>query len=163
MIDLFAERGLPWDRRPSFADQIDAAGDCWEWTGTKAVQGYGVTTVGRTQWKAHRLIYEALGGPIPEGMTIDHLCRNKICVNPDHLDVVSAVENVMRGYSPQAKHARKVYCQRGHRLPTSRHCQTCANERHRQYRAEGKDKTVRKRDCDCINGRCRSCREEAPN
>ena len=141
-VDLFAERGLPWDQHPPLADLIDAEGDCWEWTGGRNREGYGYTTVGRRQWKAHRVVWEALIGPIPEGMTIDHLCRNKACVNPDHLETVSSVDNVLRGYSPQAKHARKTRCSKGHafvQYGSQRVCRTCANERHRRYRAEGKD------------------------
>lgn len=59
--------------------------DCWEWTG-KAASGYG----------AHRRVYEWLRGPVPEGLELDHLCRNKLCVRPDHLEPVTRAENMRR-------------------------------------------------------------------
>lgn len=83
-------------------------GDCWLWTGTIRPDGYGQVTVGRKQQRAHRLVYELLVGPIPEGLTLDHLCRNPPCVNPDHLEPVTLKINIERSpivTSPnQAKH-----------------------------------------------------------
>lgn len=76
---------------------IDASGDCWIWTGTIRDSGYGqVRANGRLQ-PAHRVVYEWLVSPIPEGLTIDHLCRNRPCVNPDHLEPVTLSLNVQRG------------------------------------------------------------------
>jgi len=69
--------------------------DCWIWTGA-ANKGYGVIGVGRKQWQTHRLSYELLRAPIPEGLTIDHLCRRPLCCNPWHMDPVPLRVNVRR-------------------------------------------------------------------
>ncbi len=70
---------------------------CWVWQRAKNENGYGTTKVGRRTVKAHRLYYELHIGPIPEGMSLDHLCRNVACVRPSHLEPVSHAENVRRG------------------------------------------------------------------
>ena len=90
---------------------------CWEWLGPKDWDGYGLfrrnTT---TSARAHRLSYEFLIGPIPDGLVIDHLCRNRACMNPAHMEPVTNGTNVLRGYSGSAKNARKTHCKRGHPL-----------------------------------------------
>lgn len=87
---------------------------CWEWEGRVAAVGYGrVKADGEWQY-AHRVSYEVFIGPIPEGLVIDHLCRNTTCVNPLHLEPVEQGENVLRGNSPNAINARKTHCVRGH-------------------------------------------------
>lgn len=95
-----------------FWAKVNASGVCWEWTGWIDADGYGGTGKGR----AHRAAWEMLVGPIPDGMVLDHLCRNSPCVNPDHLEVVTVRENTMRGRAPSAQNARKAYCKRGHEL-----------------------------------------------
>ena len=88
-----------WDR---YWAKVDASGDCWEWTATKR-GGYGRIRgqhdgAERGRYlQAHRVGWELLVGPIPEGMTIDHLCRNRGCQNIDHLEVVTLAENIRRG------------------------------------------------------------------
>lgn len=85
-----------------FWEKVDASGDCWEWTAAYCGSGnpYGNFRVGsmregtRRHVKAHRWAWEHLVGPIPEGMFIDHLCYNTLCVNPDHLRVVTHRENM---------------------------------------------------------------------
>ena len=70
---------------------------CWIWTGAKDHGGYGVHWVGGgVSRRAHRLAYEWGIGPVPEGMTLDHLCRTRACVNPAHLDPCTAGENAAR-------------------------------------------------------------------
>lgn len=80
----------------------EAPTGCWEWDGTLSVEGYGVFRENYRQIKAHRWTYEQFVGPIPDGLTIDHLCRNRRCVNPAHLEPVTAGENARRSY-PRVK------------------------------------------------------------
>ena len=80
-----------------FWPKVDKSGDCWEWLAAKTEKGYGVfTKTPRTYIRAHRMAWELERGPIPEGMTIDHLCYNEGCVNVDHMEVVSLQENLAR-------------------------------------------------------------------
>ncbi len=82
---------------------------CWLWQKGKTTAGYGTVRLeGKTRY-VHRLSYEAIIGPIPIGYDIDHLCRNTICYNPEHLEAVTHMENMSRG-----KHARKTHCPKGH-------------------------------------------------
>lgn len=89
-----------------FWSYVDASGDCWEWTGLLSQDGYGRITIKGRNRTAHRVAWEWLVGPIEEE-TLDHLCRNRPCVNPDHLEPVSAAENTMRGYGLAAKRMRE--------------------------------------------------------
>lgn len=87
---------------------------CWQWIRGKLKSGYGCARYNKKNWRAHRLYYELLVGPIPDGLTIDHLCRNRSCVNPGHMEVVTQGVNTLRGFSPSAIHARKTHCPKGH-------------------------------------------------
>lgn len=80
---------------------IDAATGCWVWNRTIAENGYGRIYISGKSVVAHRYVFERERGPIPEGMVLDHLCRNRRCVNPDHLESVEQVLNVRRGKSPK--------------------------------------------------------------
>ena len=85
---------------------------CWIGQLSKFPAGYG----NRQGTPAHRLYYEELVGPIPEGLVTDHLCRNRDCVNPGHLEPVTNRENILRGEGITAQNARKTHCKRGHPL-----------------------------------------------
>ena len=96
-----------------FWDRVAPDGDCLLWP-TSSSTGYGsLSRAGRTLL-AHRVAYEQMVGPIPEGLTLDHLCRNRACVNPDHLEPVTMRVNVLRGVGFAGKNARKTHCLRGH-------------------------------------------------
>ena len=106
---------------------------CWHWTGGTAGAGYGTFWNGHKQEYVHRFSYELVKGPIPEGLTIDHLCKNTRCLNPDHLEAVTLRENVLRGDTFAARHAARTHCPQGHeytaentyRSTGSRVCRTC--------------------------------------
>lgn len=123
-----------------FWDKIDQRPDgCWHWTGSINGAGYG--RFGRGQYGsriAHRLTYLALVGPIPDGLTLDHLCRVRHCVNPDHLDPVTHAENMRRGHWAEATH-----CANGHPWDKpnmyrdregKRRCRACKRQRMRELR-----------------------------
>lgn len=123
----------------------DGPGGCWLWTASQNGRGYGQIRVSGRLLYAHRVAYELEVGPIPEGLTIDHLCRNPSCVRPDHLEIVTMKVNALRGTSPPAQNAEKERCQRGHPLTESnlvrltgkreghRRCKQCHSERQRRY------------------------------
>jgi len=95
-------------------------GDCWTWTGRTDRDGYG--RYGHRGQMAHRIVWELLVGPIPTGLHVDHRCRNKLCVNPDHLEPVTPATNIRRtppGMKGRGKGNRNQYtgathCKRGH-------------------------------------------------
>lgn len=86
---------------------------CWLWCGY-CHHGYGIISFNGKPRKAHRVAYCEWIGPIPADLTLDHLCRTRNCVNPFHLEPVTQRENVLRGDSPVAKHAKKTHCSKGH-------------------------------------------------
>ena len=107
---------------------------CWEWVGSHTGAGYGKIWRGGKLKMAHRVTYEEAKGPIPVGLTLDHLCRNRGCVNPDHLEPVTHRVNLLRGRSPSAICAKKTHCHKGHLFDTAntyltldgkRSCRSC--------------------------------------
>jgi ribosome-binding protein aMBF1 (putative translation factor) len=82
-----------------FEAKVKATDGCWEWQGSKGPGGYGVITADGKQLQTHRVAYELHVGPIPEGLVIDHLCSNRVCVRPDHLEPVTPSENARRQHS----------------------------------------------------------------
>lgn len=120
--------------------------ECWNWTGYTVGAGYGVMRVHGKQYLVHRLSYVLHGGTIPSGDTVDHLCFNKVCVNPAHLDTCSLRENQRRAWAIQYwthYNTKKTHCKRGHEFTPEntrelkggrRCCRTCVNERQRARR-----------------------------
>ena len=90
--------------------------DCWQWTACERAKGrgYGAFRAFGKQRLAHRFAYEVFVGKIPRGLQIDHLCRNRGCVNPTHMEPVTLAQNVLRGDGITAVNARKTHCKRGH-------------------------------------------------
>jgi hypothetical protein len=87
---------------------------CWLWTAATLPNGYGVLGIEHRTVYAHRVAYELLVGPIRDGLQIDHLCRVRHCVNPEHLEPVTQRDNLARGEGPTAINARKSHCPKGH-------------------------------------------------
>lgn len=111
---------------------------CWLWTGWHDRKDYGGVTIDKVSQQAHRASYEHYVGPIPEGLVVDHLCRNTACVNPQHLEAVTCKVNLNRGIH---RNAIKTHCYKGHAFTPEntrvnakggRACRTCA----RTYRVE---------------------------
>jgi hypothetical protein len=121
--------------------------DCWVWPGAPSSGGYGRKKHNGKNEYVHRLSYMYFIGPIPEGLAIDHLCRNRMCYNPAHLEVVTLVENVLRGESFGATFHNATACVNGHQFDEEntrlfvregkqrRACRACSRTNTRAYRA----------------------------
>ena len=147
-------RGTPWER---FWPKVDASGDCWEWKGAINTGGYGTfyASSQRASYPAHRMAIELLVGPIPDGLVVDHLCRNTSCVNPDHLEAVTHQENIRRGRTGKYW-SERTHCANGHTFDESntawaihptqggpyRRCRACQRGWERAHRAS-KARTMR--------------------
>lgn len=131
-----------------FWEKVQKTDTCWLWTAAADGYGYGrLTTNGSTRAPgAHRVAYELMVGPIPDGLTIDHLCRVKLCVNPAHLEVVTRAENARRGaIDSRPNRPLKTHCKYGHEFTPEntywrpagdgRNCRTCLRDAHARRKA----------------------------
>lgn len=125
--------------------EFDESG-CWLWTAATQRSGYGyMRDANRRMRVARRLAWEASVGPVPEGQVLDHLCRTRACINPDHLEPVTERENILRGVAPTAQNARKTHCPRGHvhDAVDSRGRRICTICKHEQNVAYGRARARR--------------------
>lgn len=126
-----------------FWSLVEKADGCWPWKGYVRPDGYGeFYKTGASERRAHRMAYVLTYGSIPEGLTLDHLCRNPRCVRPDHLEAVTMGVNVLRGNGMSARHARQTHCVHGHPFDevntyitstNARFCRACHRERQVKY------------------------------
>lgn len=140
--------GIPEAER--FWIKVEKTPTCWSWLGGLNGTGYGVFACeprrenGRLSLVgAHRYAYQLLRGEIPEGLHLDHLCRNPACVNPDHLEVVTPQINTLRGIGPSANNHQKIRCKEGHFFDQvntwvdpktgHRYCRECSRRRFREW------------------------------
>lgn len=127
---------------------INLGAPCWLFQGYVGHDGYGQKWNGSRVVRAHRYMWVLMRGPIPENLQIDHLCRVRNCVNPQHMELVTNVENILRGKSFSAINARKTHCPQGHPYSDEntwrgttrfqRLCKTCVRLRVRAIRARRK-------------------------
>lgn len=119
---------------------------CWEWLRAMYSNGYGAVGYQGRQRLVHRISYEVFVGPIPEGLTLDHLCRNRACINPSHLEPVTQRENLLRGQTLTAAYAQRTLCKKGHPLITrsrgGRWCPQCHADNERENRKTPKRQAV---------------------
>jgi hypothetical protein len=130
--------------------QVEKTESCWLFKGPLNWLGYGEVYIGGKTKHVHRVVYELMVGPIPNGLSIDHLCRVRHCVNPAHLEPITTRENVLRGIGITAQNARKTHCKRGHEFTPEntyvfpsggRACRTCRLMHSRLYeRARVRDR-----------------------
>lgn len=119
--------------------------DCWIWHAATNGGGYGAVKIAGKMEPAHRVVYEILVGPIPDGLHLDHLCRRRRCVRPDHLEPVTNGENLRRGNGWSGINARKTECAQGHPYNeentrirsrgSGRDCRACGRERYHRRKA----------------------------
>lgn len=133
---------LPYGDPRNVLHRISIGDGCHEWLGSVNHAGYGQFEMNKKRWIVHRWTYEYFVGPIPEGMDLDHLCRNRRCCRYDHLEPVTRKENLRRGVG----HGSETHCPQGHPYDDEntavyagrRRCKTCNRERARRHYAESK-------------------------
>lgn len=135
-VELQNKPKPPMQRFWKYVQKTDS---CWLWTAGLSPDGYGNFLYGGRAGKAHRFIYEEFKGPIPDGLEIDHLCRQRNCVNPAHLEAVTHAENVRRG-----SNATKPLCSNGHAFDMikdgRRLCSICRRDKALFYYYENKER-----------------------
>ena len=124
-----------------FWNKVKKTNYCWTWIACKNICGYGLFNLNGKIIGAHRISYELVNGSIPKGLELDHLCKNPLCVNPDHLEAVTHRENLLRGETSASINAKKTHCIRGHEFTpentylnqSKRRCKICDQEYHKKY------------------------------
>ena len=96
--------------------KVEISDGCWDWTGYRGKNGYGRLSASYRERAPYRFSYELVVGPIPAGLQLDHLCRNRVCVNPAHLEAVTSRTNILRGNGVAARYATRTRCAQGHEL-----------------------------------------------
>lgn len=138
------------DRFWSKVDDSAGPHGCWPWLAHTSADGYGQFAIGaRGRAVAHRFAYEAAVGAIPAGLQLDHLCRQRNCCNPSHLEPVTNRVNVLRGVGPTAMNAAKTHCINGHEFTPEntvmnkkgRACRACGLATSRRYYERRKEMT----------------------
>jgi hypothetical protein len=141
MVGTYAKRVHGASDEERFWRKVAKGEDCWEWTAGRNGADYGAFRADGRAQRAHRFAYELLIGPIPDGLHIDHLCRNRGCVNPAHMEVVTNAINTQRGLAG-AHNASKTHCPHGHAYTAAntylnsrgvRECWTCKRRRARDW------------------------------
>lgn len=126
-----------WSRVDKHGPLHPKLGRCWLWLGAKNRKGYGQVGINGGYVAVHRFAYQQERGRIKKGLTLDHLCRVRNCVNPHHLEPVTNRENILRGEGIAARNYRKTHCKHGHEFTPEnvylfrglRHCRAC----HKKY------------------------------
>jgi hypothetical protein len=129
-------------RLRTFWSRVNKTDDCWLWIPKPERNGYGRMWINNQRLGVHIVSYLLSGKLIPKGLVIDHLCRVRNCVNPEHLEVVTRGENVLRGIGITAQHAKQTHCKRGHPFDKQntyfvkfgRDCRICRNLAAKRYR-----------------------------
>lgn len=127
-----------WEKVEKHDEDCVCCDGCWIWTGGRHENGYGRFWDGSAVVPSHRVVYELLVGSIPDGFHLDHLCRRPPCVNPEHLEPVTRLENLRRGIHVNRE---KTHCPAGHAYDDlntyiengRRHCRICVREAGRRY------------------------------
>ncbi len=130
--------------------QKGSSDECWQWLASTNEQGYGQIKadygLGNKKYYAHRVAFEKAKGPVPEGLVVDHICKNPGCVNSAHLRAVTKLENTMIGNGFYAVNGRKTHCDRGHLFSPEntvirsdggkRRCRICKNFQEKRRRRQ---------------------------
>ena len=131
---------------------IQLENDHWLWQGAKDKKGYGMSWNGKKYRRAHLVFFEHFKGDIPEGLEVDHLCRVRNCVNPEHLEAVTHAENIRRGQTGIVNRS-KTHCTKGHAYTPEntfihrqrRQCKTCRRQRRNEWGKQNREHLNAKR------------------